>query len=102
MSKLELLSWVCLFAPLAGVGVLTLAGSRVSRQLVAWAGTGFALVSFGAAILVAYKLHHEPKYHHHNAREHVFTLYTWATSGSFRIPFDILVDPLSVVEMLVV
>jgi NADH-quinone oxidoreductase subunit L len=102
MSTLEVLSWVCLFAPLAGVAGLTLAGSRISRQLAAWAGTGFALVSFAAALAVTYKLHHEPKFHHHNAREHVFTLYTWATSGSFRVPFDILVDPLSVVEMLIV
>jgi NADH-quinone oxidoreductase subunit L len=102
MSSLEALSWVCLFAPLAAVVILTLAGSRLSRQVAAWAGTGFALVSFGAALYVAYKLHHEPKYHHHNAREHVFTLYTWATSGSFRVPLDVLIDPLSVVEMLIV
>jgi NADH-quinone oxidoreductase subunit L len=102
MSTLEVLSWICLFAPLAGAAVLTLAGSRISRQLAAWAGTGFALVSFAAAVVVLYKLHHEPKFHHHGAREHVFTLYTWATSGSFSIPFDILVDPLSVLEMLIV
>ena len=89
MTALEALSWVCLFAPLAGVAILTLTGSRISRQLAAWAGTGFALVSFGAALAVAYKLHHEPKFHHHGAREHVFTLYTWATSGTLRVPLDI-------------
>ncbi len=102
MSTLEVLSWICLFAPLAGVAILTLAGSRISRQVAAWSGTGFSLVSFAAALAAGYKLHHEPKYHHHSAREHVFTLYTWATSGSFRIPFDILVDPLSILEMLIV
>jgi NADH-quinone oxidoreductase subunit L len=102
MSSLEALSWICLFAPLAGAVLLTLAGSRVSRQVAAWAGTCFALVSIAAAVAVAYKLHHEPKYHHHGAREHVFTLYTWATSGSFKVPLDILIDPLSVVEMLIV
>jgi len=102
MSTLEVLSWICLFAPLAGVAVLTLAGSRISRQVAAWSGTGFSLVSFAAALAAGYKLHHEPKYHHHGAREHVFTLYTWATSGSFRIPLDILVDPLSILEMLIV
>ena len=102
MSGFEALSWTCLFAPLAGAVVLTLAGSRVSRTFTAWAGTGFALVSFAAAVCVTYKLHHEPKFHHHGAREHIFTLYTWATSGSFKVPLDILIDPLSVVEMLVV
>ena len=44
MSALEVLSWICLFAPLAGVALLTLAGSRISRQVAAWSGTGFALV----------------------------------------------------------
>jgi NADH-quinone oxidoreductase subunit L len=102
MSTTEAVSWVCLFAPLAGVVLLTLAGSRISRELAAWAGTAFALASFVAAVVVAYQLHHEPKFHHHGAREHVYTLYTWASSGTFRVPFDILVDPLSVVEMLIV
>ena len=102
MSTLEVLSWICLFAPLLGAAVLTLTGSRISRQVAAWAGTCFSLASFGAAVGVAYKLHHEPKFHHHGAREHVFTLYTWATSGSLPIPLDILIDPLSVVEMLIV
>jgi NADH-quinone oxidoreductase subunit L len=102
MSSLEALSWICLLAPLAGVVVLTLAGSRMSRQAAAWAGTLFAVASFLAALVAAYKLHHEPKFHHPGAREHVFTLYTWATSGSFRIPLDVLIDPLSIVEMLIV
>ena len=99
---METLAWICLFAPLAGVVAVTLAGSRIPRRATAWAGTGFALVSFAAALVVAYKLHHEPKFHHEGARDHVFTLYTWATSGSLRVPLDILVDPLSVVEMLIV
>jgi NADH-quinone oxidoreductase subunit L len=102
MSSLEALSWICLLAPLAGAVVLTLAGSRISRQTAAWAGTLFSLASFLAALVAAYKLHHEPKFHHHGAREHVYTLYTWATSGSFRVPLDVLIDPLSIVEMLIV
>jgi NADH-quinone oxidoreductase subunit L len=99
---METLAFVCLFAPLAGVAVLTLAGSRISRTAAAWAGTAFAFISFLAAVAVAYKLHHEPKFHHTFAREHVYTLYTWAGSPSLRVPFDILVDPLAVVEMLIV
>ena len=47
---MEALAWVCLFAPLAGVVVLTLAGSRISRQVAAWAGTAFAFASFAAAV----------------------------------------------------
>jgi NADH-quinone oxidoreductase subunit L len=99
---MQTLAWICLLAPLAGVAALALAGSRISRSTAAWAGTAFAFVSFLAAVAVAFKLHHEPKFHHTLAREHVFTLYTWAGSPTLRVPFDILVDPLSVVEMLIV
>ena len=40
----------------------------------------------------------------HNAsqRSSVYTLYTWATSGSFKIPLAIQVDQLAVTEMLIV
>ena len=35
-------------------------------------------------------------------RAHVYTLYTWAGSGTFKVPLAVLVDPLSVTEMLIV
>ena len=47
---METLAWICLFTPLAGVAALTLAGSRISRQAAAWAGTLFAFVAFAAAV----------------------------------------------------
>ena len=81
MSTLETLSWLCLLRAARRRRVLTLAGTRISRQVAAWRGTGFALVSFAASLAAALKLHHEPKCHHHGAREHVFTLYTWAALG---------------------
>ncbi len=49
---MEVLSWICLLAPLAGVVGLTLAGSRISRAAAAWAGTVCAFVSFCAAVAV--------------------------------------------------
>jgi NADH-quinone oxidoreductase subunit L len=94
----EALSWICLFAPLVGVGVLALVGDRASRTAAAWLGTGFAALSFLAAVAVFFRLLSEGS----SEREHVYMLYTWAGGGGFEIPLDILVDPLSVAEMLVV
>jgi NADH-quinone oxidoreductase subunit L len=97
---MELASWTCLLAPLAGVAVLTFMGSRVSRQGAAWLGTLFAFVSFCAAVVVFFGLLGEDA----GVREagHVYTLYTWATSGQLTVPLDVLIDPLSSTEMLIV
>jgi NADH-quinone oxidoreductase subunit L len=95
---MEALAWICLFTPLAGVAVLTLAGSRISRQAAAWAGTLFAFVAFAAAVGELIAMLGEDA----SQRAHTYTLYTWAGSGTFRVPFSVLVDPLSVTEMLIV
>src|SRR5215212_9470831 len=97
---METASWICLLAPLAGVALLTLLGSRVPRQTAAWLGTAFAFVAFCAAVVVFVGLLGEDA----GVREsgHVYTLYTWASSGQLTIPLDILVDPLSATEMLIV
>ncbi len=95
---METLAWVCLFAPLAGVVVLTLAGSRISREAAAWAGTAFGFAAFAAAVAEFVSLLGEGAAH----RAHTYTLYTWAGSATFKVPFAVLVDPLSVTEMLIV
>jgi NADH-quinone oxidoreductase subunit L len=95
---METLSWLCLLLPLAGVTVLTLAGTRITRQIAAWLGTGFAFASFICAAVVFFSILGEGE----GARSHVYTLYTWAGSAHFNVPLGILVDQLSVVEMLIV
>jgi NADH-quinone oxidoreductase subunit L len=95
---METLAWVCLFAPLAGVVVLTLAGSRISRAAAAWAGTAFAFTAFAAAVAVFVQMLGENA----SQRAHTYTLYTWAGSATFKVPLATLVDPLSVTEMLIV
>ena len=92
------LAWICLFAPLAGVAVLTLAGSRISRSAAAWLGTAFALASFAAAVAELFELlGRDPSQRHLS-----YTLYTWASSPTFKVGLSIWVDPLSVTEMLIV
>jgi len=95
---METLAWICLFAPLAGVVTLTLAGSRISREAAAWAGTLFAFVAFAAAIGELIAMLGEGA----SERAHTFTAWTWAGSGTFHVPLAVLVDPLSVTEMLIV
>jgi len=95
---MEALAWICLFLPLAGVVALTLAGSRISREAAAWAGTLFAFGSFAAAVAELVAVLGEGA----SQRAHTYTLYTWAGSATFNVPLSVLVDPLSVTEMLIV
>ena len=95
---MESLAWICLLAPLAGVAVLTLLGSRPSRETSAWLGTLAAAVSFAAAVgAFAILLGKDP-----SQRHYAFTLFTWAGSGTLKVGFSVWVDTLSVTEMLIV
>src|SRR3954468_9211934 len=95
---MEILSWLCLFLPLAGVTLLALLHTRVTREVAAWLGTGFAFAAFLCAAIVFFQILGEEE----SSRGHVFTLYTWAGSPSFHVPLMIQVDQLSVVEMMIV
>src|SRR3954453_14346622 len=95
---METLSWLCLFLPLAGVTLLALLHTAVTREVAAWLGTGFAFAAFLCAAIVFFQVLGEDE----ASRGHVFTLYTWAGSPSFHVPLMIQVDQLSVVEMLIV
>ena len=95
---METLSWLCLFLPLAGVALLALLHTRVTREVAAWLGTGFAFAAFLCAAIVFFQILGEDE----SSRGHVFTLYTWAGSPSFHVPLMIQVDQLAVVEMLIV
>ncbi len=95
---METLAWICLFAPAAGVVVLTLLGSRISRAGASWLGVAAAAVSFAAAVAILIHLLGNGSSH----RTFTYTAYTWAGSPAFKVPLAVLVDPLSVTEMLVV
>jgi NADH-quinone oxidoreductase subunit L len=95
---MEALAWICLFLPLAGVVALTLAGSWISRTVAAWAGTLFAFAAFAAAVAEFVQILGENA----SQRAHTYTLYTWAGSSTFKVPLAVLVDPLSITEMLIV
>ena len=90
---MEILSWLCLFLPLAGVALLALLHTRVTREVAAWLGTGFAFAAFLCAAIVFFQILGEDE----SSRGHVFTLYTWAGSPSFHVPLMIQVDQLAVV-----
>jgi NADH-quinone oxidoreductase subunit L len=91
-------AWVCLLAPLAGAGAITLAGRRISRRTAGWISTLTTFVAFAGALDAFIRLWAQDP----DEREQLSTAYTWLAAGDFEVGFQILVDPLSTVMMLVV
>jgi NADH-quinone oxidoreductase subunit L len=91
-------AWVCLLSPLAAALLITLGGTRISRRRAASLATLSVAVSFVAAVVsFALLLGDEPEQRHHAS-----TLWSWLTAGQLDFGLRILVDPLSVMMMLVV
>jgi NADH-quinone oxidoreductase subunit L len=91
-------AWLCLVSPLAAAALITLAGNRLSRRgagYLATLATGVAFV--GAAISFGSLLSHSPE-----DRSHLSTAWTWIGAGSYHSGLSVLVDPLSVMMMLIV
>jgi NADH-quinone oxidoreductase subunit L len=91
-------AWICLLAPLAGALAITLAGQRISRRAAGWISTLTTFVAFAGALVAFVGLWASAP----EDREQLSTAYTWVAAGDFEVGFQILLDPLSSVMMLVV
>src|SRR5919204_3670707 len=91
-------AWICLLAPLAGAILVTLGGTRLSRRGAAYLSTASTFVAFGGALASFIALLGNKG----SDRHHVSTAWTWIQGGSYGSGFEVLVDPLSVMMMLIV
>jgi len=91
-------AWVCLLAPLAGFLAILLAGTRITRRQAGLLSTVSVFVGFaGALVAFVDALGRSP-----DDRSVTTTAWTWLAAGDFKVNLDLLVDPLSLVMMLVV
>ncbi|MDX6474047.1 MAG: NADH-quinone oxidoreductase subunit [Gaiellaceae bacterium] len=90
-------AWLCLFAPLAGAVLITLAGTSISRRAAAWISTASVFIAFGGAVWSFLGLRS-----HGSEHGVVSTAWIWLQSGGFRVGLSVLVDPLSTMMMLIV
>ena len=91
-------SWICLLSPLAAAGLITLAGGRITRRGAGYLATLSCFVSFGAAVAVFVSLLGRDA----EQRSVLSTAWIWITGGTYRSGLAVLIDPLSVMMMLVV
>ena len=92
-------AWVCLFLPLGATLLIALRGNGMSRRAAGWLATLSVAGSFAAAVVAfALMLGEQPE----QRTSHTSTAWEWLTAGNLRFGLTILVDPLSVMMMLIV
>jgi NADH-quinone oxidoreductase subunit L len=91
-------SWICLLSPLAAAGLITLAGGRITRRGAGYLATLSCFVSFGGAVAAFVSLLGRDA----EQRSVLSTAWIWITGGTYRSGLAILIDPLSVMMMLIV
>jgi NADH-quinone oxidoreductase subunit L len=90
--------WICLIAPLVGFLAIMFAGEQITRRQAGIISTGSVFVGFAGALFAFFASLGE----HPADRSELSTAWTWFGAGQFKVPLEILVDPLSLVMMLVV
>ena len=90
--------WVCLVAPLAGFLAILLAGTRITRRQAGIISTGSVFVGFAGALVAFFDAWGRSA----DDRTELTTAWTWLQAGQFKVGLDLLIDPLSIVMMLVV
>ena len=91
-------SWICLLSPLTAAGLITLAGGRITRRGAGYLATLSCFVSFSGAVAAFVSLLGRDA----EQRSVLSIAWIWITGGTYRSSLSILIDPLSVMMMLVV
>ena len=90
--------WVCLVAPLVGFLAILLAGTRITRRQAGLISTLSVFAGFaGALVAFVDALGRDP-----DDRAELTTAWTWLEAGELEVGVELLIDPLSLVMMLVV
>ncbi len=90
--------WICLLAPLVGCLAIIAAGEQITRRQAGIISTASVFVGFAGALVAFFASLGE----HPDERSELSTAWTWLGAGQFKVQLEILVDPLSLVMMLVV
>jgi NADH-quinone oxidoreductase subunit L len=90
--------WIILALPLAGAALIGLLGNRWPKNAVDRVGVGSVSLTFLAVLELVREFSHLPAAQIPWVRNY----FTWITAGTFRVNFELQVDQLTVVMLLVV
>ncbi len=89
---------MCLLAPLAGFLAILLLGSRITRRQAGFLSTASVFVGFAGAVVAFFDAWGRSP----DDRTELTSAWTWLQAGQFKVGLELLIDPLSLVMMLVV
>lgn len=92
------LVWLIPIFPLIGFLINGLIGRRFSEKTIGWIGAG----AVGASFLVAVSIFFELLQLAPGSRSVQIIVYSWIWSGDLNVPIGFLVDPLSIIMIMVV
>jgi len=92
---IKLVALIPLF-PLIGFIINGFFGKKISKGLSGTIASLSILASFVVSVLVFMELQHSAQ------KENVVNVFSWFNSGTLKIPFEFLVDPLSTVFLLII
>ena len=92
------IAWLVIALPLVGFLFHAFFGKKVGKRAVGTIGSLMVFGSFGIGVYLLQLLLQKPEH----GRQVVSTLADWITVGQFRIPFELLIDPLSLLMVLIV
>jgi NADH-quinone oxidoreductase subunit L len=87
------LAWLIPILPLIGFLVIAFGGKKLSASLVSIIGCGSILAAFGLSLGIFFQLH---------GSSQTVKLLDWFSAGKLHIDFSFLIDPLSVLFMLII
>ncbi|MCH8320236.1 MAG: NADH-quinone oxidoreductase subunit L, partial [Acidobacteria bacterium] len=90
--------WILILFPLVGAAINGILGRRFPHPVIAWLSCSTVALSFLVALLSFYNFIRLPE----DQRIITHHLFTWIQSGNFVSEFSFLLDPLSMVMILVV
>ncbi len=90
--------WICLLAPLVGFLAIVLGGTRITRRQAGLVSTGSVFVGFAGAVYAFV----EALGRDADDRVELTTAWTWLKAGDFEVGLELLIDPLSLVMMMIV
>jgi NADH-quinone oxidoreductase subunit L len=97
---MDLLITLIPFFPLLGFLILGLGFDRIPKKLTSIIGSGTVFLSFASSIIIFFHLLSKPVLTTSN--QIVIDLFNWISFHGFTVSFSFLIDPLSVVMLLIV
>jgi NADH-quinone oxidoreductase subunit L len=92
------LIWAVVGLPLAGFLFHAFFGKRVGKKVVGTVGTAVVLGAFALSVYLLMELLRLPA----AERQVISTLWRWIEAGEFKVSFEALIDPLSLLMALIV